>query len=92
MNTHMIQPKLSEVLAGRGRSLYWLAQETGIAYTTLHRLGKARANSVDFRVLDEICGALDCQPGDLFIRVPNGSRGTRIKTEKTAKKKGARAK
>ena len=92
MNIHMIQPKLSEVLADRGRSLYWLAQETGIAYTTLHRLGKARANSVDFRVLDEICGALDCQPGDLFIRVPNGSRGTRIKVEKAAKKRGARAK
>jgi putative transcriptional regulator len=79
------------VLEDRGRSLYWLAQETGIAYTTLHRLGRAKANSVDFRVLDEICGALDCQPGDLFIRIPNGSRGTRVKPEKPAKK-GVRAK
>jgi putative transcriptional regulator len=92
MNTHMIQPKLAEVLETKGLSLYWLAQETGIAYTTLHRLGRAKANSVDFRVLDEICGALDCQPGDLFIRIPNGSRGTRVKAEKPAKKKGARAK
>jgi len=57
----------------------------------LHRLGKAKANSVDFRVLDEICGALDCQPGDLFIRVANGSSGARVKAEKTAKK-GARTK
>jgi putative transcriptional regulator len=88
----MIQPKLAEVLEDKELSLYWLAQETGIAYTTLHRLGRAKANSVDFRVLDEICGALDCQPGDLFIRIPNGSRGTRVKTEKPAKKKGARAK
>jgi putative transcriptional regulator len=87
----MIQPKLSELLEDRGRSLYWLAQETGIAYTTLHRLGKAKANSVDFRVLDQICGALDCQPGDLFIRVPNGSRGARVKAAKPAKKR-ARAK
>jgi len=89
----MIQPKLTEVLAHKGLSLYWLAQETGIAYTTLHRLRKAQANSVDFRVLDEICEALDCQPGDLLVRVSNGSRGTRIRTDKkAAKKKGARAK
>jgi putative transcriptional regulator len=98
MNTHMIQPKLTEVLGAKGLSLYWLAQETGIAYTTLHRLRKAQANSVDFRVLDEICEALDCQPGDLLVRVSNGSRGTRIKADKTtgakksAKKKGTRAK
>jgi putative transcriptional regulator len=89
----MIQPRLTEMLADKGKSMYWLAQETGAAYTTLHRLGKGRANSVDFRVLDGICEALDCQPGDLFVRIPNGSRGTRVKTvEKAAKKKGARVK
>jgi DNA-binding Xre family transcriptional regulator len=31
----MIQPKLTEVLAHKGLSSYWLAQATGIAYTTL---------------------------------------------------------
>lgn len=72
--------------------MYWLAQETGIAYTTLHRLGKARANSIDFRVLDGICAALNCQPGDLFIRIPNGERGTRIKVSKKSSKKGGSAK
>lgn len=69
MNPIMIQPKLSEVLEVKGKTLYWLAQETGVAYSTLHRLGKARAQSVDFRVLDQICVALDCQPGDILIRV-----------------------
>src|SRR5206468_2002423 len=48
MNAHMIEPKLMEVLADREKSMCWLAQETGIAYTTLHRLGKAKANSIDF--------------------------------------------
>ncbi|MBO0722167.1 MAG: hypothetical protein J2P41_15185 [Blastocatellia bacterium] len=33
------------------RSMYWIAHGTGIAYTTLHRLGKARAFSGDFGVL-----------------------------------------
>lgn len=82
MNTHMIQPKLSEVLEGKGKSLYWLAQETGVAYSTLHKFNKAQTKGIDFRVLDEICAALSCQPGDILIRISDGA----------AKRKGARAK
>jgi putative transcriptional regulator len=85
MNTHMIQPKLSEVLEDKGKSLYWLAQETGVAYSTLHKFNKARTKGIDFRVLDEICAALRCQPGDILIRLPDGAA-------RPAKKKGARAK
>jgi putative transcriptional regulator len=91
MNARMIQPKLTEVLAHEGLSLYWLAQETGIAYTTLRRLRKSQANSIDFRVLDGICEALDCQAGDLLVRVSNGLRGAGIKAEKKpVTKKAAR--
>jgi putative transcriptional regulator len=84
MNAHMIQPKLSEVLEDQGKSLYWLAQETGVAYSTLHKFNKAQTKGIDFRVLDEICAALNCQPGDILIRLPNGSA--------KAAKRGARAK
>jgi putative transcriptional regulator len=85
MNIHMIQPRLTEVLKEQGRTLYWLAQETEIAYSTLHKFARARTQSVDYRVLDEICGALNCQPGDVLIRVANGQRGRK----KPAKKGGA---
>ena len=74
MNTHMIQPKLAEVLEGKEKSLYWLAQETGVAYSTLHKFNKAQTKGIDFRVLDEICAALSCQPGDILIRLPNGAK------------------
>src|SRR5262245_49259335 len=84
MNTHMIQPKLSEVLEDQGKSLYWLAKETGLAYSTHHKFNKAQTKGIDFRVLDGICAALNCQPGDILIRLPNGSA--------KATKKGARAK
>jgi putative transcriptional regulator len=84
MNTHMIQPKLSQVLEVQGKSLYWLAQETGVAYSTLHKFNKAQTKGIDFRVLDEICAALSCQPGDILIRLPNGA------AKKAAKKKGAK--
>jgi putative transcriptional regulator len=83
MNTpHMIKSKLAAVLADREKSLYWLAQETGIAYTTLHRLLKERAQSVDFGVLDKICQTLSCQPGDLLIHTPRGQNVTRSTTTK----------
>jgi putative transcriptional regulator len=85
MNMHMIQPRLREVLQENGRTLYWLAQQTEIAYSTLYKFAKAKTQSVDYRILDEICDALNCQPGDLLIRVTNGQRGTR----KRAKKGGA---
>lgn len=85
MNTHMIQPKLSEVLEGQGKSLYWLAQETGVAYSTLHKFNKAQTKGIDFRVLDEICAALSCQPGDILIRLPDGPAKPAKKSTKTMK-------
>ncbi len=85
----MIQPRLLVVLAEQAKSMYWLAQETGIAYTTLHRLGKARAQSIDFGVLDKICDVLNCQPGDLLVRVPGGQLATRSPEKKTSRKRRA---
>lgn len=63
----MIQSLLGEVLDTREKSLYWLQQQTGIAYTTLFRLRHNRAASVSFEVMGKICRALECQPGDLFV-------------------------
>jgi putative transcriptional regulator len=84
MNAHMIQPKLSEVLEEKGKTLYWLAKETGIAYSTLHKFNTSQTKGIDYRVLDGMCLALDCQPGDLLVRVPDGAA--------KPSKKGARAK
>ena len=92
MNTTMIKPMLTELLEERGITLYRLAKDTDLAYSTLHNFSRARTESIDFRVLDLICEVLDCQPGDLLIRVPNGQKGTRVQPERAAKKKGSAAK
>ena len=81
MTMLMIKPMLAELLEQRGITLYKLAKDTDLAYSTLHKLSKARTESIDFRVLDLICGVLDCQPGDILIRVTN--------QEETAAKKRA---
>lgn len=72
-----IHTKLDDVLEQRGRSLYWLQQQTGISYTALLRLRKDRARSVDYEVLDKICAVLDCEPGDLIVRVSDEPKARR---------------
>jgi putative transcriptional regulator len=79
----MIQVRLKELLEARGKSRYWLAQETGIQFNTLTRIERAESsNRIELRVLDEICRALECQPGDLLIRIDDG------KAKSTRKAKG----
>ena len=74
----MIQVRLMELLEARGRTRYWLAQQTGIGYKTLARIGQAESsNRIELRVLDEICRALECQPGDLLVRVDDNKSESR---------------
>jgi putative transcriptional regulator len=66
----MIEVKLKDLLEARGRSRYWLSQETGLEYKTLMRIERAESsNRIELRVLDSICRALECQPGDLLVFV-----------------------
>jgi putative transcriptional regulator len=80
----MIEVRLRQVLEERGHSRYWLAKESGIDYDTLTRVERAESsNRIELRVLDEICRALKCQPGDLLVWVDD-------KAESKSAKKGVR--
>ncbi len=65
----MIEIRVDELLAERGRTFYWLAKETGISHTTLWRLKKGKALGINFVTLESICLALGCQPGDVLRSV-----------------------
>lgn len=71
----MIRVELTKLL--RERSLYWLSQETGIRWPTIAALAKGNLKRIDFEALDSICEALECQPGDLLIRVERRKAGKR---------------
>jgi len=76
----MIEVKLKELLKARGRSRYWLANESGIEYKTLSRIERAESsNRIELRVLDEICRALECQPGDILIRIDDNTTESKLK-------------
>jgi putative transcriptional regulator len=49
-----------------------VARRTGIGKTTLLRLYHDRAEGIRFDVLARLCKALNCQPGDLLVYVPDG--------------------
>ena len=63
----MIKIELEKLLAGR--SLYWLSQQTGIRWATLAAMVNGKAQRLNLEDLDIICDALECQPGDLMVKV-----------------------
>lgn len=67
----MIKIRLKELLEERGRTLYWLAKQAGVRYATIWNLSRGEVGRLSVNALDRICEALDCQPGDLLIRVAN---------------------
>jgi len=71
----MIEIRVDELLAGRGRTFYWLSKETGISHTTLWRLKKGKALGINFETLEKMCQALECQPGDILVVTNKKSAG-----------------
>jgi putative transcriptional regulator len=74
----VLQRLLDEVIAEKGHTRYWLALRTGISQQNLGRIARGETTGIEFDLLERICEALECQPGDLLKH---------IKDEKGGKKK-----
>jgi putative transcriptional regulator len=68
MSKGMIRTRFDELLKERRHSLYWLAKEAHVAYTTLWKLKTAGSQGISFAVLERVCEALNCEPGDVLVR------------------------
>ena len=64
-----IKCNLSRILGERRIKMIELARMAGVAENTVRFLYHEQAKGVTFEVLDKLCAALDCQPGELFERV-----------------------
>jgi putative transcriptional regulator len=71
----MITCTLKEVLKRKGWSRYRLQKESGITYPTLHAMYHGKSKGYSAEVLDKLCHALRCKPGDLLKWTPKGNRG-----------------
>lgn len=95
MKTNMIIIKLNEYLEQTGHTLYWLAQNSGVPYVTLWKLGQVNTQrSINLPVLSRVCSALNCQPGDLLSYLPDEEAAKLVSPakKKAAKKKGGAVK
>ena len=62
-----VRLRIEELLEKHGRTLYWLAKESGVDYNGLWRFKTGKAHGIRFNVLEGICKALECTPGDLLV-------------------------
>ncbi len=68
----MIKFRLRELLGER--SLYWLATEAEVHWPTVAAMAKGKARRIDVEVLERICRALQCEPGELMQLKPKLKR------------------
>jgi putative transcriptional regulator len=79
----VIELRLSVMLAKRRVTAYWLANQTGIRYASIWQMSKGDTARLHIETLDRICEALECQPGDLLVRVEsNRGKPSRKKAKK----------
>ncbi|ACL77705.1 helix-turn-helix domain-containing protein [Ruminiclostridium cellulolyticum] len=64
------------MLAKRKMSSTELAEKIGITTANLSILKTNKAKAIRFSTLEEICKALNCQPGDILEYVPSKEKNT----------------
>lgn len=67
-----IQIRLDHMLLERTMTLTELADRVGITVANLSILKTGKAKAVRLSTLDAVCRELDCQPGDIIVRVDAG--------------------
>jgi putative transcriptional regulator len=67
----MIVCKLKDMLKRKGWTRYKLQKESRITYPTLHALFHGRSKGYSADVLNKLCYALRCEPGDLLVWRPD---------------------
>jgi putative transcriptional regulator len=67
-----IKLNLDRVMLERQVSLTELADRIGITLANLSILKTNKARAIRFSTLEALCGALQCQPGELLEFVPEG--------------------
>ena len=65
-----IMVNLDVVMAQRKMTLSQLSEQVDITLANLSILKNNKAKAVRFSTLEAICAALDCQPGDILVYVP----------------------
>ena len=72
----MIRITLDVMLARRKMSVTELSERVGITMANISILKNEKARAIRLETLNAICKALDCQPGDVMVYVPDEADGS----------------
>jgi putative transcriptional regulator len=67
----VIVNRIRDVADQRGVNVKALSERAGITYNTALNLYRGVVTRIDLEVLDKVCMALEAQPGDLLVRIPD---------------------
>lgn len=67
----MVRFRLDELLKARGWTDYKLAQESGIGANVIGKYHRNLVRQPDLRIINKLCGALQCEIGELMEYVPD---------------------
>lgn len=67
--------RLDRVMADRKMSLKELSEKVGVSNVNMSKLKTGKVSAIRFSTLEEICQALDCQPGDILEYDPDAESG-----------------
>ncbi|WP_167261445.1 helix-turn-helix domain-containing protein [Alkalibacillus almallahensis] len=70
-----IRINIDVMLAKRKMSVTELSEQVGITMANLSILKNGKAKAIRFSTLENICKALNCQPGDIIEYLPDGDSG-----------------
>lgn len=65
----MIEIRLEQLLNERGMTAYALAKQAGLHQSVIGKFRHNAAKAVRLDVLDRICEALGCEPGELLVKI-----------------------
>lgn len=66
----MIRTRLAQLMLERNVKAYHLANETGIARSTISRISNNKSEKLDLESINKLCSYLRCTPADFFEYTP----------------------
>lgn len=70
---NMIRCRIRELAEKKELNRHALAVRSGISYPTVQRWWDNTNKGYDREVLNKLCDALECQPGDLLVHISDAS-------------------
>lgn len=65
----MIKIKIDKILENRNKSIYWLAENTELSYTTVYNLVNNKTLSVHFNTLEKVMIALEISDFNKILEI-----------------------